>query len=66
LRANRPSEKIVIIVTALGAYVLGVIFAPGPTRAVLKALGSLTAALMVVLFIFWRIFPTSAGSLRRF
>jgi len=54
-----------ITATVLAIYVLGVIFAPAPTRAVLKALSSLLGTLAVVLFIFWRIFPSSGGTLRR-
>jgi hypothetical protein len=55
-----------ITVTLLAAYVLGMIFAPGPTRVALKALSCLVGTLAVVLFIFWRIFPSSTGgSLRR-
>jgi len=55
-----------IIVTVLAIYVLGVIFAPGPTRTVLRALRPVIGVLVVVLFIFWRIFPSSTGTLRRF
>ena len=55
-----------ITLTILTAYVLGIILAPGPTRAVLKALKSLLGTLAVVLLIFWRIFPGSSGTLRRF
>lgn len=54
-----------IIATVLAAYALGMIFAPGPTRAVLKALSPLIGTLVVVFFIFWRILPASAGTLRR-
>jgi len=55
-----------ITLSILTAYVLGMIFAPGPTRAVLKALKSLIGTLAVVLLIVWRIFPGCAGTLRRF
>ena len=55
-----------ITVTVLTAYILGIIFAPGPTRAVIKALKPLIGALAAVLLIFWRIFPSSTGTLRRF
>jgi hypothetical protein len=54
-----------ITVTVLAVYALGMIFAPGPTRAALKALSPLIGTLAVVLFIFWRIFPSSTGTLRR-
>jgi hypothetical protein len=55
-----------ITLTILTAYVLGIIFASGPTRAVLTALKSLLGTLAVVLLIFWRIFPSSSGPLRRY
>lgn len=55
-----------IAVTVMTAYVMGMVFAPGPTRSVLKALKPLIGTLAVVLLIFWRIFPSSAGALRRF
>ena len=55
-----------ITVTVLAIYALGMIFAPGPTGTVLKALRPLIGALAVVLFIFWRIFPSSTRALRRF
>jgi hypothetical protein len=55
-----------ITLTILTAYVLGMIFVPGPTRAVLNAIKALIGTLAVVLLIFWRIFPGSAGTLRRF
>jgi hypothetical protein len=65
---GRPEvKKPMITVTVLTVYALGMIFAPGPTRAVLKALKTLIGTIGVVLLIFWRIFPSSAGaSLRRF
>jgi hypothetical protein len=57
----------VVTVTLLTVYALGMSFAPGPTRAVLKALSPLIGTLAAVLFIFWRIFPSSSGAtLRRF
>ena len=55
-----------ITVSVLTIFALGMFFAPGPTRAVLKALRSLLGTLVAVLFIFWRIFPRSPGTLRRF
>lgn len=55
-----------ITVTALTVYALGMMFAPGPTRAVFKALGALLGTLGVALFVFWQIFPSSSGTLRRF
>jgi hypothetical protein len=55
-----------ITVTVLTTYVLGMVFAPGPTRAVLKALKPLIGTIAVVLLIFWRVFPGSAGTLRPF
>jgi len=55
-----------ITLTILTVFALGMIFAPGPTRAVLKVFKSMIGTLVVVLLIFWRIFPSSAGSLRRF
>jgi hypothetical protein len=55
-----------VTATVLIVYALGMIFAPGPTRAVLKALSPLIGTLAVVFFIFWRIFPGSTGTLRRF
>jgi len=55
-----------ITVTVLTGYALGMIFAPGSTRAVLKALSPLIGTLAVILFILWRIFPSSTGTLRRF
>lgn len=54
-----------ITVTVLTGCALGMIFAPAHTRAVLKALRPLIGTLALVLFIFWRIFPSSAGTLRR-
>jgi hypothetical protein len=54
-----------ITVTVLICYALGMIFAPGPTRAVIKALSRLIGTLAVILFIFWRIFPSSTGTFRR-
>ena len=41
-----------ITVTVLAIYALGIIFAPVPTRAVLKALSPLLGTLAAVLFIF--------------
>lgn len=56
-----------VTVTVLTVYGLGMIVAPGFTRTVLKALSSVIGTLAVVLCIFWRIFPNSAGAtLRRF
>ena len=55
-----------ISVTVLTAYALGMIFAPGRTRAVLKALRPVVGTLAIALFTSWRIFPTSTGTLRRF
>ena len=54
-----------VSVTVLAVYALGMIFAPGPTRAVLKALSRVIGTLAVVLVVFWRIFPSSTGTLRR-
>jgi hypothetical protein len=54
-----------ITTIVLGIYALGMIFAPGPTRAVLKALSLVIGVVVVVFFIFWRIFPNSTGALRR-
>ncbi len=42
----------------LTIYALGMIFAPGRTRAVLKALRPVVGTLAIALFIFWRIFPS--------
>lgn len=55
-----------IILTALTVYALGMLFAPGATRAVSKALISLIGTLAVVLLIFWRITPSSTRTIRRF
>jgi hypothetical protein len=55
-----------ISVTVLTIYALGMIFAPDRTRTVLKALSPMVGTLAVAVFIFWRIFPSSTGSLRRF
>ena len=55
-----------ISTTILAVYALGIILAPGPTRAVLKALTPLIGMLAIVLFLFWRIFPGATGTLRRF
>lgn len=55
-----------ISATVLTIYALGMVFAPGRTRAVVKALSPVVGTLAVALFIFWRIFPSSTGSLRRF
>jgi hypothetical protein len=55
-----------VSVTLLTVYALGMIVAPGRTRAVLKALSPVVGTLAVALFIFWRIFPSSTSTLRRF
>jgi len=55
-----------ISVTVLTIYALGMIFAPGRTRAVLKALSPVVGTLAAAFFIFWRIFPSSTGGPRRF
>jgi hypothetical protein len=55
-----------ITVTVLTVYALGMIFAPDATRAILKGLSALLGALAVAVFVFWRIFPSSSGTLRRF
>jgi hypothetical protein len=55
-----------ITVTVLTVYALGMICAPGPTRAILKGLSALLGALAVAVFVFWRIFPSSSGTHRRF
>jgi hypothetical protein len=54
-----------ITVTVLAAYALGLIFAPDPTRTVLRALRSMIGTLAVILCIFWRIFPNSTGATLR-
>jgi hypothetical protein len=55
-----------ITVTMLTVCALGVIFAPGATRAILRALSALLGTLAVAVVVFWRIFPSSSGTLRRF
>jgi flagellin-like protein len=55
-----------VTVTVLTVYALGAILAPGPTRAVFKVLSPVVGTLIVVLFIFWRILPSSTCTLRRF
>lgn len=57
-------REIMITVTVLTIYVLGIAFAPGPTRAVLKAIRALIGTVVVALVIFWRIFPNSVGTHR--
>jgi flagellin-like protein len=54
------------IATVLATYILGMTFAPGLTRAVLRAISPVIGALVVVFFIFWRILPSSTGAIRRF
>jgi hypothetical protein len=51
-----------VIITVLTVYALGMILAPVPTRAGLGVLRSVIGTLTVVLFILWRIFPSSTGA----
>ena len=55
-----------IIITVVAAYVLGMLFAPGPTRAVFKILMSVVSTLAVIMLIIWRIFPGPGRVARRF
>jgi len=54
-----------ITVSVLAAYVLGMTFFPGPTRAVIKALIPLLGTMVAALFVFWRVFPSGSGTFRR-